>query len=216
MEDFSDNDAFLDGAAIARFGAGAIIAAPGSECAHFVFVRSGTVRVDLLSPTGRQVLLYRFGAGETCVLTTASLFSGAPYAAEARAETDVEAALLPAATFHDRVATSDVFRRLVFETFSRRLADAMAKIDAIAFQPLAARLADLLLRAETDGLVRGAHADFAADIGTAREVVSRALADWERSGWIERRRGAVAILDHEALRKRAGGDFVTDDGRATG
>ncbi len=210
MDISSDLDAILEGAATARFRAGDVIAAPGSDCAHFIVVRTGGVRVDLLSPSGRQVLLYRFGAGETCVLTTASLFSGAPYAAEARAETDVEAALITAAQFHDRVRASEPFRRMVFETFSRRLADAMAKIDEIAFQPLAARLAALLIRIATDGLARGTHESFAIDIGTAREVVSRALADWERAGWIERRRGAVALLAPDALARLAAGDNVTD------
>jgi DNA-binding IclR family transcriptional regulator len=39
-------------------------------------------------------------------------------------------------------------------------------------------------RAE-DGTLRATHAQLAAELGTAREVISRQLAEFQRRGWVE-------------------------------
>jgi CRP/FNR family transcriptional regulator len=44
------------------------------------------------------------------------------------------------------------------------------------------------------------HAELAADVGTAREVVSRQLGQWVRAGWVRQRRRAIDIVDVAALK----------------
>ncbi len=47
------------------------------------------------------------------------------------------------------------------------------------------------------------HQDLAMELGTAREVVSRQLKEFERHGYVRRERGRIDILDAEALKEMA-------------
>jgi len=59
----------------------------GSRCENYLLVVEGSVRVLMISDTGREVVLYHVRPGESCVLTTSCLLGGEPYPAEGVAET---------------------------------------------------------------------------------------------------------------------------------
>lgn len=200
--------AALDEASRRRLAAGAQVAtlprgaAPfrsGGSCETYVFVIRGSIRVQMVSESGREIVLYRVEDGQTCILTTACLMSGEFYPAEAVAETEVKAAVLPAAHFRDLVASSDGFRRFVFEAYGRRLADLMAVIQEVAFRRIDARLAELLLGRAVAGEVAATHQELATELGSVREVVSRQLKEFERRGWLRLARGRITITDPRAL-----------------
>ena len=65
------------------------------------------------------------------------------------------------------------------------------------------RLAARLLQCEL-GRIELTHEQLAADIGTAREVVSRLLKELENNGLIELKRGLVIIRDRKGLEQAAG------------
>ena len=48
------------------------------------------------------------------------------------------------------------------------------------------------------------HQDIAAELGTAREVVSRQLKEFERRGWLKLTRGQIQIINRDALSQVAG------------
>jgi CRP/FNR family transcriptional regulator len=84
--------------------AGTVLFRPGDACASFLIVLAGSVRVQLLSEAGREIVLYRVGPGSTCVLTTSCLIGSEGYGAEGIAETAVSAVALPKDSF-DRLIT---------------------------------------------------------------------------------------------------------------
>jgi len=45
------------------------------------------------------------------------------------------------------------------------------------------------------------HEQIAAELGTAREVISRMLGEMRHQGWLELGRRRIRILDEEALRE---------------
>jgi len=73
----------------------------------------GRTRVFKTSESGREILLYQVGPGETCVLTTSCLMAGRPFPAESTAQTDVLHAALPASVFHRLLTASVPFRQFV-------------------------------------------------------------------------------------------------------
>lgn len=174
----------------------------GERCEHYLFVLSGRIRVQMVAESGREIVLYRVGAGETCVLTTACLMSGEAYPAEARSESELEALMLPRQSFRALLDHSPAFRDFVFRAYGRRIASLMALIEEVMFRRLDVRLAQWLLeRAEAEGShLRVTHQQIAHELGSAREVVSRQLKDFERRGWLALGRGAVDIARPEALR----------------
>ena len=200
--DASTKEALETRAFILRAPAGSWIFRDGLACEAYPIVVSGRIRVQKTGANGREIALYRVGPGETCVITTACLMRDAVYDAEAVAETDVTAKVLPKAVFRELLATSESFRDFVFRSFSARLAHLLARIEEVAFERIDRRLAQRLLDAAgEDGALAATHRELALELGTAREVVSRKLKDFERNGWIELYRGGLRLVHPEALRR---------------
>ena len=183
---------------------GTRIFAPGEPCAGLPIVRSGRVRVELLSRSGRPIVLYRFGAGENCILSLFCLMSRSEHCAEAYVEADAVIDLIPPATFHQRLRDDAAFREQAFSSIGSRLGELMVRIDELMSVSIGSRLAErLLLLSDDEHRIEAKHQELAADIGSSREVVSRKLAEWERASLISRTRGAITLTNREALRALA-------------
>lgn len=185
---------------------GSRIYGPGQPPENFLLLLDGTVRVQQVSDSGREIVLYRVEAGESCALTTACLMSFENYLAEAVAETDIRAVAIPRAVFDDLVGRSPVFRQFVFSAFSSRITDLFRLIDDVAFQRLDIRLAQKLVELSRGGdTVTATQQQLASELGTAREVVSRVLGELARRGSISIGRGTITIANRAALEKLATG-----------
>lgn len=187
-------------ARVVALPAGARIFGPGETPQTMLLVLEGSVRVRHVAESGREIVLYRLGPGESCVLTTACLMAGEPYSAEAVAETAVEAVALPRAAFDAALAASEDFRRFVFAAYGARITGLFLTIEDIAFRRVDVRLAERLLALADGDRLRSTHAQLAGELGTAREVVSRQLAEFQRRGWVELARGEIRLADAARLR----------------
>jgi CRP/FNR family transcriptional regulator len=189
---------------IVEMPAGRRIFGPGQAPSSFILLLEGSVRVHQVSESGREIVLYRVSEGESCALTTACLLGYQDYIAEAVAETDIRAVAIPRQTFDDLVSRSIAFRKFVFMAFSRRVTDLCRLIDEVAFQRLDIRLAARLIERSHGGdALALTHQELAAELGTAREVVSRQLHEMQRRGWIASSRGHIEIKDRAALESLA-------------
>lgn len=183
---------------------GTRIFGPDSPAENLLLLVSGTVRVQQLSEDGREIVLYRVHAGESCVLTTACLLAFEKYSAEGIAETDIEAIEIPRDDFDKLMSVSKEFRAFVFEAYSKRITDLFLVIEEIAFRRMDIRLAQKLLELQDhQGSVNLTHQQLATELGTAREVISRQLKEFERRAWVRLGRGAVEVRDSMALRRLA-------------
>ena len=172
----------------------------GDACRSFLFVLEGSVRVQKIAENGREIVLYRVVRGETCLLTTTCIIARERYPAEGVTETEVRAAALPDDTFYKALALSAEFRAFVFAAFGARLTELMLLIEAISFGRGDARLARRLLESATSSdEVVATHQELAAELGTAREVVSRFLKEFERRGLVQLARGRILIADRAGL-----------------
>lgn len=183
---------------------GTVIFGPGKSPENLLLLLEGRVRVQQVSEAGREIVLYRVEAGQSCVLTTACLLAHEDYSAEGIAETDIRAVAIPRAVFDELVSQSAAFRNFIFTAFSRRITDLFQVIEDIAFQRVDIRLAQRLLDlARGTDQIRATHQQLAVELGTAREVVSRQLGEFQRRGWIRQSRGAIDLLDKAVLDRLA-------------
>lgn len=183
---------------------GTVIFGPGKAPENMLLLLDGVVRVHQTSESGREIVLYRVAAGESCVLTTACLLAYEDYQAEGVAETDVTAVAIPRRVFDLLIADSEAFRRFVFSAYSRRITDLFTIIEEVAFQRMDIRLAQkLLAMADAAGQIKATHQMMAAELGTAREVVSRLLQEFQRRGEVEIGRGEIRIRKPDALKALA-------------
>lgn len=183
---------------------GSRVFGPGSAPSSFLLVLEGSIRVQQLAENGREIVVYRVNAGESCPLTTACLLGYEEYQADAIVEDAATAVTVPRAVFDALIAESGEFRRFIFAAFSRRITGLFRVIQEVAFERIDIRLAHRLLALSGGGdAVALTHQQLASELGSAREVISRQLAEFQRRGWIHSGRGRIGILQPESLRSLA-------------
>ena len=197
-------ETLLQRSAVVSLPAGSRIYGPGQAPASYLLLLEGSLRVQQVSEAGREIVLYRVSAGESCALTTACLMGYEDYPAEAIAETDVRAVAILRATFDDLIAQSPEFRRFVFTAFSTRVTGLFRIIEEVVFSRMDIRLAHKLLELSHGAdHVAATQQQLASELGTAREVVSRILSEFQRRGWVAPARGNIAITNRPALERLA-------------
>lgn len=171
----------------------------GDACSNYILVIEGSVRVMTRAENGREIVLYRLGAGDSCVLTTSCLFGNSKYPAEGITETAVRALVIPADVFNRAVQSSNAFREFVFASFSDHLGSLISLVEEVAFGRLDMRLARHLLEHCEHNTLNITHQELATELGTAREVISRQLKDFEQQRWVVLQRGSITLIDPGAL-----------------
>ncbi len=191
---------FQQVAFLARIPAGQDVFLEGDRVDAIALLISGVVRVYKIGETGREITLYRFGNGESCILTANAILSQKTFPAIATVEKEAEAVMIPAGIFRDWVKRYDPWREFVFDLLSERLSTVMAVVDEVVFQRMDRRVASWLLsRSQTSNPIQTTHQAIAAELGSSREVISRILEDFSQKGWVEVGRGTVEILDMDEL-----------------
>jgi CRP/FNR family transcriptional regulator, anaerobic regulatory protein len=191
---------FQQVAFLARISAGQDVFLEGDRVDAIALLISGVVRVYKIGETGREITLYRFGNGESCILTANAILSQKTFPAIATVEKEAEAVMIPANIFRDWVKRYDPWREFVFDLLSERLSTVMAVVEEVVFQRMDRRVASWLLsRSQTSNPIQTTHQGIAAELGSSREVISRILEDFSQKGWVEVGRGTVEILDMDEL-----------------
>jgi CRP/FNR family transcriptional regulator len=189
---------------LARIPAGEDVFVQGDRIEAIPLLVSGVVRVYQIGETGREVTLYRFHPGESCVLTANAILTRQTFPAIATVEQQAEAILVPAGTFRDWVQRYDLWRDFFFDLVSQRLASVMSLVDEVAFRRLDLRVATLLQeRARAEHPIRITHQEIAAELGSSREVISRILEDLADRGIVRPERGSISVVDPAGLRRLA-------------
>jgi CRP/FNR family transcriptional regulator len=164
---------------------------------------SGVVRVYKVGETGREITLYRFGLGESCILTANAILSQQSFSAIATVEQDAEAVMIPADIFREWVRRYDLWRDFVFALLSQRLSAVMEIVDEVTFRRMDIRVVTLLLeRSKTHNPINVTHQEIAAELGSSREVISRILEDLVSQGIIRGLRGSIEVLDSNLLKNQ--------------
>ncbi len=162
---------------------------------------SGVVRVYKIGETGREITLYRFGNGESCILTANAILSQKEFPAIATVEKDANAVMIPAETFRDWVRRYDLWREFVFDLLSERLSSVMEIVEEVAFHRMDDRVATFILdRLGQSDTLQVTHQAIAIELGSSREVISRILEDFSTQGFIQVSRGTIKVLDRKGLK----------------
>jgi len=188
----------------ARIPSGSDVFVDGDRTDAIALLISGVVRVYKIGETGREITLYRFGLGESCILTANAILNQQSFPAIATVEQNAEAVMIPADTFRDWVRRYDLWREFVFDLFSQRLLTVMAIVDEVVFRQMDRRIASLLLnQAKIQNPVRMTHQEIAAELGSSREVISRLLEAFVSDGIVSAKRGTIEVLDFGLLASRS-------------
>jgi CRP/FNR family transcriptional regulator len=182
---------------------GEVFLREGEAARAFGLVHRGDIRVFRTAPNGREVTLYHVRDGQACLVNMLSVFLQRDALASAVVAAPTDALVIPADVFRKLLTTNGTLQWFAFGTVAARLTDVMMLVEEVTVRRMDARLASWLLR--TAAIQRDkttiplTHDALAVELGTAREVVSRLLKDFERKGAIRLRRGRVLLLDDRIL-----------------
>lgn len=193
----SVRDMIADCAAPWSAVAGDQLVEAGEPCPGLPLLASGELRVSRRRGRGRGVLLYRVRPGELCPMSAISALGRHRSLVSLSAEGSARGVFVPSESLRDIIADSSEFRDFVFEGVSARMAEAIELIEDLAFGTVEHRVARWLLSRSTPITVT--HSEIADDVGTAREVVSRILKDFENQHVLSLRRGEIWITKRDSL-----------------
>jgi CRP-like cAMP-binding protein len=188
----------------------------GDRAAGLYIVLAGGVRIYRTSPDGREQTIAVEGAGRP--VAELPLFDGGPYPASAVTTMPSRLAFLPQGEFEHALRTDPDVAASVVRALGARLRHMVQLVETIAFRDVAARLAMLLAdhadragQPAGDGVIielNRTQEELAAEIGTARESVSRALKQLKARGLVGKKSGSrllVAMPDRLRAWARGGG-----------
>jgi CRP/FNR family transcriptional regulator len=186
----------------------------GERSSGLYLVLEGRVRIYRTAPDGREQTLAVEGPGRP--IAELPLLDGGPYPATAVTTAPSRLLFLPRQEFEHAFRANPDVASAVVRALGRRLRHLVQLVETVAFRDVAARLAMWLAdHAERHGTASGdaytitldrTQDELAAELGTARESVSRALRQLARDGLIRSRRGRqLVVADPERLRAFARG-----------
>jgi CRP/FNR family transcriptional regulator, cyclic AMP receptor protein len=169
-------------------------------------VRSGRVKVVLIGEDGREVILGVLGIGQH--FGELALIDEQPRSAHVIAMEDSSLIVLRREDFRKRVEQSPSVAWQLLSELSRRLRRADDKIGGLVLLDVPGRIARLLLdlseESGTDQIEKSlTHQTIAQMIGASRETVSRAMKEFQDSGWIAVERRRISLANRGALEQRA-------------
>jgi len=161
----------------------------------------GSLRVYYITAEGREATLYRVEPGGTCVLSLTSTLDRVRYPAWVDAgPRGGEFVRVPSATLHRLLDSESALRQFVFGVLSGRVFELMCTLEELGSAQVEQRVARYLLRRrESDDCVRVSQVGIASDLGTAREVVFRALRSLTQRKLIRTGRMRIQIVDRAGL-----------------
>jgi len=189
-------DELVQHASLIKAAPGQTICHQGDQCSQLAIIISGVIRVFKVGENGREITLYRILPGDSCVLSASCIISQKPFPAIARVEEDTVAISIPTSKVRSWVSSHEAWREYVFSLFSSKLSEVITRIDDIAFRRMDQRVAQYLLQSNQPlKNIQLTHQQIADDLGSAREVISRILKDFEHNQWIQLTRGRISIDD---------------------
>ena len=201
-----DKETFLHSSYEVNFRAGTNVH-DGGECTGVILVKSGSLRLYLLSDEGKEVTLYRLFPGDMCILSASCVLNSLTFDVLIDAEEDSECVVVGGCAYEGVWQRSDAVKIFTYETALSRFSDIMWVMQQILFMSMDKRLAIFLLDevAKNGGdTVKLTHEQIAKYMGSAREVVSRMLKYFASEGLVTASRSeGIRIIDKKRLRKIA-------------
>ena len=176
----------------------------GGECAGVQIIEKGRARIFITSPNGGDITLFRLMDGDVSILSAACMLNGMDIELDMEMETDCTVYTIPKRVYKKLYDESGAVKDYTMEMISEKFSDIMWLFNQFVFSNVASRLAGTLLEhraLEGSDVLPVTHEVLARDAGTAREVVSRLLKQFQADGLVRLTRGKVEIIDAGRLGK---------------
>jgi CRP-like cAMP-binding protein len=187
---------------------GATIFSKGDPGNSLYAVISGTVKISISSPDGRNAILNLVGPGET--FGEMAVLDGQDRSADATANTNCEIYVIDRRDFLPFMRNQPALSMKFIELLCARLRWTSDQVEQVILQDLPGRLASALLgltekrKLEPAGqTIAITQQEISEMVGMTRESVNKQLRAWAARSWVRLEHGAIVVLDPGSLRELA-------------
>ncbi|MBR0869572.1 Crp/Fnr family transcriptional regulator [Bradyrhizobium tropiciagri] len=183
---------------------GTTIFSKGDPGNSLIAVISGTVKISISSPEGRNAILNLIEAGE--IFGEIALLDGLSRTADAIANNNCELFVIDRREFIPFVRSQPALAMKFIELLCTRLRRTSDQVEQVILQDLPGRLASALLRLsdkhkqEPQGrTISITQQEISEMVGMTRESINKQLRAWAARGWVRLEHGAIVVLKPETL-----------------
>lgn len=194
-------------ARVASYARGDTVFGEAEPSDHFFSVASGLVKVVKLLPSGKEVILDVFGAGEP--LGAVAVYEGRPFPASAVAMEDTTCIVIPRGAFFALLEHHPTLVRGILTGLTLRMLELTKRLAELSGGRVETRFARLFLKLAEGNGVRTADGVFVplplsrqelADMtGTTIETCIRIMSRWGKDEIVRSQKDGFAILDAVTL-----------------
>jgi CRP/FNR family transcriptional regulator, cyclic AMP receptor protein len=184
---------------------GKIFYMPEDTSEVLFLLKDGRVQLYRISPDGKKLVIGTVGPG--AVFGEMALIGQGMHNTFAEATEDCILCVMSREDVERLLVTKPRVALRIFEAMGNRLRETEARLEAIAFKGIPARLASLLLQLaverQSDTILGLTHQDLGERIGTYRETTTQTLNSFKSAGLIDIGRKRIRILDRDGLERIA-------------
>lgn len=181
---------------------GTVIHSGSMDCTGLLLIKSGQLRVYILSDEGREITLYRLFELDMCLFSASCMLRSIQFDVTIAAEKDTEFWVVPTEVYKGILEESAPAANYTNELMASRFSDVMWLMEQIMWKSLDRRLAAFLLEEasiEGSDRLKITHETIANHLGSHREVITRMLRYFQGEGMVRLARGSVELLDRKSL-----------------
>jgi CRP-like cAMP-binding protein len=186
---------------------GRILYMPEDTSEVLFLLKEGRIQLYRISPDGKKLVIATVGPG--AVFGEMAFIGQGMHNTFAEAAEDCVLLVMGRNDVERLLVTKPKVALRIFEVLGRRLKEAEARLEEIAFKGIPARLASLLLQLADEGggdtITGFTHQDLGEQIGTYRETTTQTLNMFKAEGFIDIGRKRIVILDRQGLGRVAEG-----------
>jgi CRP-like cAMP-binding protein len=194
---------------------GATLFSRGDQGISLYAVISGSVKISISSPDGRNAILNIIGPGE--IFGEIALLDGGARSTDATANTNCELFTIDKREFIPFVRSQPTLAMKFIELLCTRLRRTSDQVEQVILQNLPGRLASALLRLsekqklEPQGrTIAITQQEISEMVGMTRESINKQLRAWSARDWVRLEHGAIVVLKADLLQTLV--DAGTDEG----
>ncbi len=188
-----------------NFKKNTIISGNNNECTGFLIVKQGQLRIYSNSNDGKEITLYRLLDFDSCIFSASCMLKNINFDISISFEKDSEILIIPSDIFNKLSEDNVYVKSFVLDLVSSRFSDVMWIFEQYVFSNMAQRLANTLIEQASlhnSQTLDITHEYIARELGTAREVITRLLKQFQADDIVRLSRNKIEILNLDALQNK--------------
>ena len=162
------------------------------ECIGFLFVISGSIKINKLNERGEETNLYNIERGQLCHEALSCFMTCKSLNIIGKAIQDSKICVIPFDVVNKYLLQDTLFLQYIYKDLYEKLKIIINVKEEVRHESLTNRLVKLLIDKKSRNIYI-THNELAFELDSAREVVSRKLKELEKRGYLKLSRGKIQI-----------------------